>query len=77
MQDVPIEREIADDTLEPCVLLLELFEPPQLGDPEVGVLPLPDIEGRLAPLTPICRHTSETGIPESACRSVNAICSSV
>src|SRR5215510_11828196 len=48
LQDVPIEREIPHHALQPRVLLLELLQPPQLGDPEIRVLLLPDVEGRFA-----------------------------
>ena len=68
------QQQVGDHLLQP-VLVLELLEPPALGDPQPRVLLLPAVEGGL-------RHpelAAELGdrVPSSTCLSANPICSSV
>ncbi len=58
---MPIQRQIGHQPLELAVLLTQLPQLAQLRQDEPTVLLLPDVE------LPICRHTSPTGVPLSAC----------
>src|SRR5438270_194118 len=57
-QDVFIEREIGYETLQARVLITQLAELADLGEPELGVLLLPEVKARLAhpDLTAHIRH---------------------
>src|SRR5579871_2368885 len=47
-QDVLVEREVGDQALQARVLIAQLAELADLGEPELGVLLLPEVKARLA-----------------------------
>lgn len=75
LQEVPIERRVRHQALQPGILVLEHAQRAQLRHPRPTVLLLPDVE--VASATPNCRRTSPTGVPASAWRSAQATCSFV
>jgi len=50
LQHLLVQRQIGDQPLELLVLVLEFFEPAQLGDAHSPVLLLPAVEGLLGDL---------------------------
>src|SRR5262245_5012873 len=75
LQHVSVQGQIGHQLLEPPILLFQLPQPPQLGDPHPSELALPTGEGLLA--HPQLTADLRPGIPDSAWRKAYAICSSV
>ena len=57
-EHVLVERQVGDQLLQAPILVLDLPQPAQLADSQVGVLPFPEVERRLAeaPLPTDIRH---------------------
>src|SRR6185503_2789208 len=47
-EHVLVERQVGDQALQPCILVLELAHAAHLVDAEVPIALLPHVEGRLA-----------------------------
>ena len=62
-----VERQIGDQALPPCVVVLELANAPYLVHAQMSAAFLPDVE--VTSLLPSYRHTSGTAVPASAWRS--------
>jgi hypothetical protein len=48
LQNVLVQCEISHQTLQTRVLILQLTQLPQLGDTELRILPLPNVESRFS-----------------------------
>jgi hypothetical protein len=75
LQDVFVQTQVRNQLFQLSVFVLKLLQAPQFTNPETAVRLLPAVERLLR--NPICRMTSATGVPVSACFSAKAICSSV